>query len=261
MGWPSGDVLGGSRKPRSASPRICQGRLGREPRFTHFWVLVSHVLDLGGDCCSLEALEVVCLPSGEVFVGDAGECVGVPQQRFGLGAPFVGECRAVAWKESRIVSRSRPSRVPVSIPDSSRQTPGRRFFQDLFLLTQNPNLPAQTLQTRRAPRSLAPLSVPVAHIRLGSPNLRIVCSEPPSVRTIPTRNFSGYGLLPLGTTEHSTQETIPSHTVSTKPGQPHISVHPHSAASSGSVAVGCSGTAAACLAGPGTALGWSAAVR
>ena len=31
--------------PRSASPRICQGRLGREPGFTHFLVLVNHVAD------------------------------------------------------------------------------------------------------------------------------------------------------------------------------------------------------------------------
>ena len=46
MGGPSGDVLGGSRKPRSASPRICQGRLGREPGFTHFWAVLLVALAL-----------------------------------------------------------------------------------------------------------------------------------------------------------------------------------------------------------------------
>ena len=94
MEWPTGDVLGGSRKPRSASPRICQGRLGREPGFSHSLVSVSPVADVSDDSCFLEALEVLCLSICEAFMGNAGERVGVPQQWFGLGAPFVGECSA-----------------------------------------------------------------------------------------------------------------------------------------------------------------------
>ena len=35
MEMPLSAVLGGSRKPRRASPRIRMGRLGREPGLTH----------------------------------------------------------------------------------------------------------------------------------------------------------------------------------------------------------------------------------
>ena len=62
-------------------------------------------MDLGGDSCFLETLEVVCLSSGEVFVGYAGERVGVPQEWFGLGAPFVGECRAGVVGLERVQDR------------------------------------------------------------------------------------------------------------------------------------------------------------
>ncbi|MCY4371791.1 MAG: hypothetical protein OXF41_20760 [bacterium] len=50
---------------------------------------------------------------GEVLVGDAGECVGVPQQRFGLGAPFVDECRAGAVGSGQVEDRVAVATVKV----------------------------------------------------------------------------------------------------------------------------------------------------
>ena len=38
-------------------------------------------------------------------MGDAGECVGIPQQRFGLGEPFVGECRVGAAGPEQVQDR------------------------------------------------------------------------------------------------------------------------------------------------------------
>ena len=68
-------------------------------------VSVSPVADVSDDSCFLEALEVLCLSICEVFMGNAGERVGVPQQGFGLGTPSVGERRADAVGLERVQDR------------------------------------------------------------------------------------------------------------------------------------------------------------
>ena len=85
MEMPLRAVLGGSRKPRRASPRIRLDRLGREPGLTHAKAPIKLCSDLGHDVCLLQAGEARRVSQRQLLPGNASQRIqGRPSAEAGL---------------------------------------------------------------------------------------------------------------------------------------------------------------------------------